>query len=92
MTNRRFQDAGITPFLAYFFTMAGFIALSFYLFKTTEFVKYQYIFTAIMLIGRLQETRRIEFLKIVFGDARWKKNQNIRKLVMCRVIFTFSFV
>jgi hypothetical protein len=81
MTNRRFQDAGIAPLLAYVITIVGFFALSFYLFKTTEFAKYIYVLTAIMLLGRLSETRRYEFLKMSFTDTVLKKIRTTENLI-----------
>ena len=67
MTNRRFKDTGIEPLLAYILLTVGFIGLSIYLFSKTEFAVYAYLLSALTLIGKLSETRRIEFLKICFG-------------------------
>jgi len=81
MTNRRFKDAGFEPLLAYLILTVGFVVLSIYLFSKTEFAQYVYMLSALTLIGKLSETRRTEFLKICFDDAKLKKIRVAENLV-----------
>lgn len=81
MINRRFKDAGFEPLLAYLILTVGFVALSVYLFRKTEFAQYGYMLFALTLIGKLSETRRTEFLKICFGDVKLKKIRVTENLI-----------
>lgn len=81
MINRRFKDMGLEPLLAYLILTVGFVAFSIYLFYKTEFAEYIYVLSALTLIGKLSETRRIEFLKICFGDTKLKKIRITENLI-----------
>lgn len=81
MTNRRFKDAGFEPLLAYLILIVVFVALSIYLFSKTAFAEYIFVLSALSLIGKLSETRRTEFLKICFGDAKLKSIRVIENLI-----------
>lgn len=81
MTNRRFKDTGFEPLLAYLVLTVGFVGLSIYLFGKTEFAEYIFMLSALTLIGKLSETRRIEFLKFCFGDTKLKKIRVTENLI-----------
>lgn len=81
MTNRRFKDTGFEPLFAYLILTVGFVGLSIYLFHKTEFAEYIYVLSALILIGKLSETRRTEFLKICFGDTKLKKIRVTENLI-----------
>lgn len=81
MTNRRFQDTGFEPLLAYLVLTVGFVGLSIYLFSKTEFAEYIFMLSALTLIGKLSETRRTEFLKICFGYTKLKKIRVTENLI-----------
>lgn len=89
MTNRKFEDEGFSPLLAYILLTALFIGLSIYLFYKTEFAQYIYLLLALTLIGKLSETRRTEFLKICFGDIQLKKIRITENLIYSIPFFAF---
>lgn len=68
MLNRHISDFGLHPLIGYGISIAGFTALSFYLFSKTEFANYIYIAIAISLIFKLCENKRNEFLKNCFSS------------------------
>lgn len=86
MMNRRVKDSGIEPIFAYAILVIGFIGLSVYLFFKTEFAQYIYLFLALAITGKLSETRRTEFLRLCFGDSKFKKIRIIENLI---IIFPF---
>lgn len=86
MTNRRFKDTGFEPLFAYLILTVGFIGLSIYLFRKTEFAEYIYLLFALTLIFKLSETRRTEFLKICFGETRLNKIR-ITENIICSLPF-----
>ncbi len=69
MVNRTFRDAGILPIFAYPLLIAGFIAVSVYLFGKIDFAEYFYLFIACFFVFKLSEERRNDFLKTCFGDG-----------------------
>ena len=89
MTNRRFKDTAFEPLLAYIILTLGFIGLSIYLFSKTEFAEYIYILSALTLTGKLSETRRIDFLKLCFGDKKLKKIRVIENLIIALPFLIF---
>ena len=86
MTNRKLEDAGFNPLLAYFLLTTLFVGLSIYLFHKTEFAEYIYLLLALTLVGKFSETRRIEFLKICFADIQLKKIRITENLI-CSIPF-----
>lgn len=89
MINRKFQDVGFNPQLAYILLTVLFAGLSIFLFQKTEFAIYIYLLLALTLIGKLSETRRTEFLKICFGDIQLKKIRIIENLIYSIPFFAF---
>ncbi|MBS1651917.1 MAG: ABC transporter permease [Bacteroidetes bacterium] len=88
MINRKFKDTGITPLFAYVLLTLIFVGLSIYLFRKTEYAQYIYLFFALILIGKLSETQRGEFLKICFGSLQFKKIRILENLI-CSIPFIF---
>lgn len=76
MTNRKFRDAGIHPWLAWILLAVLFAGGSFYLFYKSTFAPYIYVLGGLVLAGKLSETRRYDFLKQCF------ENNTLRKLRM----------
>lgn len=89
MINRKFQDVGFNPQLAYILLTVLFAGLSIFLFQKTEFAIYIYLLLALTLLGKLSETRRTEFLKICFGDIQLKKIRIIENLIYSIPFFAF---
>ena len=89
MTNRKFQDVGFNPQLAYILMTVLFAGLSILLFQKTEFAIYIYLLIALTLLGKLSETRRTEFLKICYGDTQLKKIRIIENLIYSIPFFAF---
>lgn len=91
MTNRRFKDTGFEPLLAYLILTVGFVGLSIYIFRKTEFAEYIFLLSALTLISKLSETRRTEFLKICFGDTKLKKIRVTENLICSLPFLIFLF-
>lgn len=86
MVNRTLKDSGILPIFAYPLGLAGFIAISFYLFEKIEFAKYFYLFIASFFVFKLSEERRNDFLKTCFGNG-FRKIRIVENLI---ISFPFS--
>lgn len=89
LTNRRFIDAGLKPVIAYFILAAAFVTLSMFLFFKTEFAEYLFLLVALVLIGKLSETQRTDFLKICFGNKQIKKIRIAENLICAMPFFAF---
>lgn len=81
MTIRRIKDVGLNPIFTVLLSAFGFIILSIYIFAKSEFAVYVYLLFALVLIGRLSESKRTEFLKICLGDTQMKKIRLIENLI-----------
>lgn len=81
MVNRTLRDAGILPIFAYPIFLAGFIAVSVYLFGKIEFAEYFYLFIACFFVFKLSEERRNDFLKTCFGDG-FRKIRIVENLII----------
>lgn len=82
MLNRKFTDVRIGPVLAYVFLIAGFVALSIFLFSKTNVAHYLYVAVALSLVGSLSETKRNEFLKTSFKSKEYRQIRIIENLVV----------
>ena len=91
ITSRRFKDNGVEPLLAFIILALGFLGLSIYLFRKTEFTEYIYVLSALTLIGHLSEIRRNEFLKICFGDVKMKKIRVTENIIYALPFYFFCF-
>lgn len=89
MLNRRFKDAGFEPALAYLVLTATFIALSLFLFHKTEFAQYFYLFVALTFTAKLSETKRSEFLKMVYKKPDYRKIRIVENLIVALPFLIF---
>ncbi len=91
MMNRRFTDAKIKSWLAYLILLLLFVSVSLYLFYKTEYACYIYVLMGSMLITKLSETKRTEFLSLCFGDIQVKKIRLIENLI-CATPFVLFLI
>lgn len=89
MTNRKLSETGINPLVGYILGLGFFILISEFIFYKTEFAKYILMLAALALLIKTAEIRRIEFLKIVFGN---KKYQLIRIVENLLISLPFSIL
>lgn len=82
MMNRRFRDAGIIPCVAYLLLLIAFIFISNYLFLKVDFADYLYLLIAILVVGKLSDSLRNEFLRLSFKEAIFKKIRIIENLIV----------
>lgn len=73
MTHRRIQDMGAIPWLVYISIPMLFVGISWFLFYKTEMAGYIYVALAVLFMGPLSETKRVEFLKLTFDRLSFKK-------------------
>lgn len=100
ITSRTFDDYGINPWAGFLLLIAGFAGFSAYLFYKTEFAPYIYIFTAFSLITRMNDIKRVDFLKTVFPGNKYLRIRIVENLIMAfpfilflllRSFYIFSF-
>lgn len=72
MTNRKLSDWGINPLVAYVLMVVGFIFLSEYLYSVTEFANYVVLLAALSILTKTSETKRNDFLLILFGNSKYR--------------------
>jgi hypothetical protein len=89
MANRKIIELGFNPLLGYLLCLLAFAAISEYVFRKSEFAGYAVLLIAFSLLLRLSEKKRIEFLKVVFGD---KKFRSIRIVENILLIIPFSIL
>lgn len=70
---RGFTDHGIAPVLGYLLLFTGFFGLSYYLFTKTSYAPFAYVGIALLLLARLSDLQRTEFIQLCFGKARMKQ-------------------
>ncbi len=93
MVNRTLRDIGILPIFAYPLLTAGFIAISFYLFKKIEYAEYFYLFIGCYFVFKLCEERRNDFLKSCFGNGfrKIRVTENLIVSIPFAVFLCFEF-
>ncbi|MBK7096872.1 MAG: hypothetical protein IPH57_18105 [Saprospiraceae bacterium] len=82
ITSRTLDDYGINPYAGILLLIAGFAGFSSYLFYKTEFAPYIYVFSALSLISRLNDTKRVDFLKTVFSITHFLRVRIIENLII----------
>lgn len=92
MTNRKVDEFGLPPILAYILLIVTFIGLSSYLFSKTEYAHYIYVVAALGLVLKFSETKRNDFLKICFRTKTYFKVRIIENslLVLPFAIYMIS--
>ena len=84
MTKRTLSD-GLLPITGYLFALfilPVFIWLSMLLFYATTFAPYVYVFIALYFTSKLSEIKRNDFLKICFGNGRYRKIRILENLII----------
>lgn len=82
MTHRRIQDIGAVPWLIYATLTVLFLGLSWILFYKTDMAGYIYVAMAVLFMGPLSETKRMEFLKLTFTNEMCKKIRVIENSII----------
>lgn len=82
MLNRRLIDFGIYPIIGYLLLLLVFIGSSEFIFYKTTFAPYACILIALYFTSSLSEIRRNDFLKICFGNARYRKIRILENLII----------
>ena len=81
--NRKIIDFGIPLLVGYTFIPFVFILLSKYIYEKTAFANYIFGLAAISLILKLSETKRNDFLKLIFTKDSYRKIRVIENVVYC---------
>lgn len=82
MLNRKIQEAGINPLLAYLLGFTAFIFFTAFLFYKTEFAKYLLILISLHNSIKLSELNRLEFLITTFGDQQYRKIRILENIIV----------
>ncbi len=82
MTNRKLNELGIPPPVAYFLVLVTFVCLCEYLFYKTEFAKSLLLFAVLSVLLRTSESKRNEFLLLLFGTKKYHLVRIIENLVL----------
>ena len=89
MLNRKMDEIGFSPFLAYALVIIGFYVISIYLFSKTEFAEYLYGLISLSFISKLSDKRRNDFLKTIFSVKGYKKLRTIENLILALPFLIF---
>lgn len=81
--NRKFIELGINPLLGYSIGTAVVVLLSNFIFLRTEFAKYLILLISFNFIISSSGTKRIEFLRLVFGDRKSLLVRILENLIIC---------
>lgn len=81
-SHRRFTDFGFNATVGYVLITAAFLFLSVTLFIKTDFAQYLYALIALSLLGKLSESKRIDFLKTTFINRDWRKIRFIENVIL----------
>ncbi len=84
MINRRLSGSGhpVIGCLLLLLALLVFIGLSVVLFQRLSYASYIYIFVALYFVSKLSETKRNDFLKICFGNERYRKLRIVENLIV----------
>ena len=80
--NRKLSDLIFHPIIGYLLLLLVFCGLSMYLFYAITFAPYAYILIALYFTSKLSELRRNDFLKICFGNKRYKKMRILENIII----------
>lgn len=70
LQKRYFSENAINPIIAFFFIVATFIGLSYFLFyKLPEWGQYIYLMISFLFINKLSKRERNDFLRICFNNT-----------------------
>jgi hypothetical protein len=89
LSSRTFEDYGINPWAGFLLLIGGFVGFSAYMFYKTEFAPYIYIFTAFSLITRMNDIKRVDFVKAVFPHDQYLKIRIIENLLIALPFILF---
>lgn len=92
MINRMFKEMGISLLFATLIFLLGFIGFSLLLFYKTTLAPYFYLFLFTILVLKLSESKRIEFLKFTFKDNYFKRIRLIENLLCSLPFLVFLLV
>lgn len=92
MINRMFKEMGISLLFATLIFLLGFIGFSLLLFYKTTLAPYFYLFLFTILVLKLSESKRIEFLKFTFKDNYFKRIRLIENLLCCLPFLVFLLI
>lgn len=73
MLNRKMDEIGLLPILAYPLAIIGFYGISLYLFSKTAFAEYYYGIIALSFVSKLSEQKRNDFLKTIFSTINYRR-------------------
>jgi hypothetical protein len=90
LTLRKLKDVGgLDPFLSLALLLLIFAGSSFLLFLKTIFAPYIYVVVALLLILRLSEANRIDFLKSTFNRERFKIIRTVENVTIAFPFLVF---
>lgn len=92
MINRMSKEMGISLLFATLIFLLGFIGFSLLLFYKTTLAPYFYLFLFTILVLKLSESKRIEFLKFTFKDNYFKRIRLIENLLCCLPFLVFLLI
>jgi hypothetical protein len=91
MINRKLSDFAGHPVIGWFLSLLAFIGLSEFLFYKTASAPYAYILIVLYVTSRLSEIRRNDFLKICFGNTRYRIIRILENMITISPFVCFLF-
>lgn len=89
MINRWFKDFGIAPLLGFLILAIVFSSFAIFLFNKTSFANYILVICAIVLINKLAERKRNDFLKSCYTNVFYKKIRILENLICAAPFLIF---
>lgn len=91
MLNRIIKGWGISPFIGYPLFVAFFLGGSWWLFYKSEQAAYFYVLLALFLPGKFAAIKRNEFLRICFGNTRYRIIRIVENMIAVLPFVIFLF-
>ena len=89
MLNRQLTEWGIEPVIGYVVGLFSFITISMKLFEKTHFAEYIYIVLALILVMKLYQINRNDFLKLCYSKTEYIKIRIVENLIASILFIIF---
>jgi hypothetical protein len=82
MINRKLNEMGLVPAMAYLLMLSLFLAVSALLFERVNYAQYIYFILPLSFLPRLSDAQRTDFLKTIFFGRQYKTIRLIENLLI----------
>lgn len=79
---RKMENVGFSPFRGILTAIIGFYGISYYLSSRLDFFEYFYVFISLILVSKIGNNKRNDFLKSIFSKKSFFKLRLIENLIL----------